>query len=225
MPRPSSHLPSAGTGTARRAESGITIELAYINPSTVNGTSRAVHPASPAPAPDRKHAHTRHRRDGSNTDHGPCRRPPDNTIRRHHAAPSWTANCVSRSHGVFGAVPRTVKPPHPRTTRPSAADARPGAPVGRRGSSPRIADMQGRKFRPSVVSPMALGSFCSSFNACSEPMSPNCGREESGDHAAGLLNELACGRSACSGWLVCVALVGTPHAAATAAHAAQFGAD
>jgi hypothetical protein len=47
--RPSNHLVNAGTGTARRAESSITIELAYINPSTVNGTRRAVHPGSPRP--------------------------------------------------------------------------------------------------------------------------------------------------------------------------------
>ena len=39
----------AGTGTFRRAESSLTIELAQISPSTVNGTSRAAHPVPRGP--------------------------------------------------------------------------------------------------------------------------------------------------------------------------------
>jgi hypothetical protein len=38
MPKPRSHHASAGTGVFRRAEPSITIELAYISPSTVSGT-------------------------------------------------------------------------------------------------------------------------------------------------------------------------------------------
>lgn len=49
--------------------------------------------------------------------------------------------------------------------------------------------------------------------------------QESGGHAAGLLKELACGRSACGGQLVGVALIGAPYAAATAPHAPQFRAE
>jgi hypothetical protein len=40
MPKPSSHRASPGTATFRRAESSITIELAWISPSTVSGTTR-----------------------------------------------------------------------------------------------------------------------------------------------------------------------------------------
>lgn len=47
IPRPSRHRASGGTGTLRRAESSITIELALISPSTVSGSSRPVNPASP----------------------------------------------------------------------------------------------------------------------------------------------------------------------------------
>jgi hypothetical protein len=47
IPRPSSHRANVGTGFLRRAESSITIELAYISPSTVSGTMWAVQPDSP----------------------------------------------------------------------------------------------------------------------------------------------------------------------------------
>jgi len=42
-----SNRPEAGTGTWRRTESSTTIKLALISSSPVNGTSRAVQPASP----------------------------------------------------------------------------------------------------------------------------------------------------------------------------------
>jgi hypothetical protein len=40
MPTPSSHRASAGTGVFRRGESSMTIELAWISPSTVSGIRR-----------------------------------------------------------------------------------------------------------------------------------------------------------------------------------------
>jgi hypothetical protein len=47
MPTPSSHHAGDGTGTPRRTESSMTIELAQIRPSTVKGIGCAVHETCP----------------------------------------------------------------------------------------------------------------------------------------------------------------------------------
>jgi hypothetical protein len=122
-PRPRSHRADAGTGSLRRAESSITIELALINPSTVSGTRRP-RPTGPTVCPHQGVGVLvrRHPSDRRNPDHHACGRPPDHMLRGGHSAPPKSAseNSAVSNHGLFDAVPRPKEPPAAPEDPPSA---------------------------------------------------------------------------------------------------------